>query len=362
MPPSTHPKYPPMNARQPPYAAWCGGEAVSVAPLPASGFSGSRTYLVDRAGGGKWVLKNFGDHVTLRRAEWIHAFLAHLREQGLATVPRVAPLPATAAHPSGNTLAVGDDGAMWELVEFLPGQPRSTPCPHEVAAALAALGQLHAAAAILPHAAAVVEPSKGVERRVAQAARMLAVPWREISSPASDHTLCNVATRLRTAVEIFETGGGRATLATLAAVGPVPVRVHAVLRDVWSDHVLFHDDGRVSGFIDFHAAGRDTSATDIARLLGSWTADPAIVSPTDHWQAAVGAYAPDRPLTPRERRFIDWLHASAVICGLDNWFRWLFLERRRFENEHRMLAQIDRLLAHLPNALATTREIRPDRD
>lgn len=352
-----------MNDSQPPYAAWCGGEAVAVAPLSGTGFSGSRLYRVERSGGETWVLKSFAPHVSPQHAAWIHSLMAHLRAGGVAAVPRVASLPATASGARGTTVARGAEGTLWELVEFLPGRARHTPRPAEAAAALATLGHLHAVAATLPPAATAVEPSAGVERRTLQAARMLAAPWPTLATlAASEHSLGEVAARLLAAVETFEACRGRATLEALAAVGPVPVRAQPVLRDVWSDHVLFHDDGRLSGFIDFHAAGRDAPATDIARLLGSWTHDPAAISVTDHWPAAIAAYAPDRPLSPRERRCIDWLHASAVICGLDNWFRWLIQERRQFDNGHRVVAHMDRLLTLLPGALATAREIRPDRD
>jgi len=378
----------------PPWAAWCGDERVVATPLAGSGFSGASVFLVERPDGGKWVLKNFGPHVLPARALWIHGLMAHLRAGGLDTVPRPAELPgqhaalpATPQEAVGGTLLLvrvardqspardhlpardqstaGDE--LWEFVEFLPGGPRSAPSPAEAARALAALGQLHAVAATLPDSEVAVEASPGVIRRGLQAARMLAAPWRTLAGRAGPESSSrDLMARLRLAVEIFETHRGRESLASVAAVRPLALSVQPVLRDLWSDHVLFHDDGRLSGFIDFHAAARDTPWTDVARLLGSWDASPdasAAAAPvSDRWAAAVDAYAPGRPPTRRDRRLIDWLHASAVICGLDNWFRWLIVERRQFADHERVFARVDRLLAALPRALATVRDVRPDRD
>ena len=137
-----------------------------------------------------------------------------------------------------------------------------------------------------------------------------------------------------------------------------------VLRDVWNDHVLFLDDGRLVGFIDYHAAGRDTPATDLARLLGSWDA-PAAPSEGQWlrpWRQALDAYEAVRPLEPGERALIPWLHATGVICGLDNWFRWLITEQREFADRSTVLSRIARLIAALPAALDIARNSAPGRD
>jgi Ser/Thr protein kinase RdoA (MazF antagonist) len=127
-----------------------------------------------------------------------------------------------------------------------------------------------------------------------------------------------------------------------------------VLRDVWSDHMLFADGGdRVSGIIDYHAAGIDSPATDLARLLGSWSLagecrEPSLV---DAWRDALNAYERVRPLAPVERRLVPWLHATGVIFGLDNWFRWTLEERRTFPDAGRVRERMKRLVAALGSAL-----------
>ena len=61
-----------------------------------------------------------------------------------------------------------------------------------------------------------------------------------------------------------------------------------------------------------------------------------------------------RPLDDRERRLVPFLHATAVVLGLDNWFRWTLDERRHFADPARVVARIDRLLAELEDAIAQT--------
>jgi hypothetical protein len=48
---------------------------------------------------------------------------------------------------------------------------------------------------------------------------------------------------------------------------------------------------------------------------------------------------------------VPWLHATGVIFGLDNWFRWTLEERRTFPDAGRVRERIDRLVAALGSAL-----------
>lgn len=348
----------------PPCAAWFGSEPVAISRLGRGGFSGTGVWLVERAGGERWVLKRFPAAFDAARVAWIHGLMAHLRRAGSDAVPRVLPLPGSAAGRGCGSVWAAADGGLWELVEFLPGHPRSSPSLAEATAALATLAQIHAAAARLPGPPPAIEPSPGVARRAAQAARLLAEPWHTLlRRTAGLAATAALEPRLLAAVEAFAACEGTRSVATIAAVGPVPVPVQPVIRDLWSEHVLFDVAGAVRGIIDFHAAGRDTPATDLARLLGSWDSVAAgEASVCRRWGEPLAAYDATFALSRGGFRLIDWLHASAVILGLDNWFRWLFVEGRAFPEPDRIPARLDRLLAELPAALAATREARPDRD
>lgn len=358
-----------MSTLRLPCAAWFGDEEVAATPLGGSGFSGSPVLLVRRASGERFVLKSFAPHVSPERATWVHALLAHLAMAGLNTVPRLQPRRAGARVPPGldsdcKSLVADDVGRLWELVTFLPGSPRQAPSADESQTALAALARLHDAAAMLSGSRPAIEPSAGVSRRVSQAARMQATPWR-LLEPLARHTIPpDIAALVLTAIEAFESHDGAAALKRIATSEPVALAVQPVLRDVWSDHVLFQDDGRLAGFIDFHAAGRDTPATDLARLLGSWDAAPAMaaVPLAARWRHALDAYEAERPLAPQERQLVPWLHATGVICGLDNWFRWLITEQREFADSSSVQARIARLVRQLPDALGVARNTGPGRD
>lgn len=335
--------------------------------IGGSGFSGSRVFLVQRASGARYVLKSFSAALPASRAAWVHGLMRRLRAAGVATVPDVVAVRPEQAPPAGSgvaTIAIDPTGVRWELVAFVPGSPRPAPTVSEAAAALAGLARLHAAAAALPGSTPRSEPSPGVLRRVEQATRLLASPWRGLQPSAAAQPSAAIQCRLLRAVEVFETCEGQAALECIASAGAPAVVTQPVLRDVWSDHVLFADDGRLAGFVDFHAAGHDTPATDLARLLGSWQA------PTEHhggsfmerWHEALVAYETVRPLPAQERSLIPWLHATGVICGLDNWFRWLITDLRTFDDMTRVLDRIDRLVRHLPGALDTARDGLPGRN
>jgi Ser/Thr protein kinase RdoA (MazF antagonist) len=345
-----------MTRDSPDLTPWFGNEPVTISRLGGSGFSGSRVFAVRRGSGALFVLKNFTAATPAPHAAWVHRLMRHLRAAGVDFVPGVVAVrPERLRSGAGEcaTVAVDPEGVLWELVEFIPGAPRRAPTDEEAATALIGLARLHVAAATLPEAPPCPAASPGIARRIDQARRLVAAPWHLLAPSAAAIPHDAVHERLIKACEIFQTGGGRAALDRIATHEPLQVLCQPVLRDLWSDHVLFADDGRLAGFVDFHAAGCDTPATDLARLLGSWDASTACGRETlaDRWRGSLEAYETVRLLSPRERSLIPWLHATGVICGLDNWFRWLITDRREFDDMNRVLARLDRLLDALPDAL-----------
>ena len=325
-------------------AAWLGADAVRLAPLAGGGFSGSAVHLVEHvATGRKFVLKRFPESASDERCAWVHALMRHLRAAGIEVVPEVM------------KIVVDGEGGRWELVAFMPGRATERPTAGQAACALETLARLHVAAAGMAGARAQ-GPSPGVIRRREQARQLLAFPWRQRRAAKGMDADAAVVAQFDEAIDVLDRAGGMRALERVAAIEAEPLALQPVLRDVWSDHVLFADGGdRVSGIIDYHAAGIDSPATDLARLLGSWTLagdcrEPSLV---DAWRDAIAVYERVRPLSPAERRLVPWLHATGVIFGLDNWFRWTLEEGRTFPDAGRVLERIDRLVAALGSALGS---------
>lgn len=331
--------------------AWFGPQVLTLEPL-AAGFSGSLTFVV-RAGSSAWVLKSFPPAAGPTRAAWVHGLMRHLRGAGVDEVPVL--LEAR----DGSTFCHGGD-AIWELASFVPGTSTAAPTTAQAVAAARALARIHRAAATLPGEPPRQAPSPALAKRISRVAVLLGDPWAGrpvgLGSGGNGSLLEAVAARFDAARDTFRAEDGLRLLRGWTGVEPLPIPLQPVMRDVWCDHVLFAsgDPARVAGVIDFHAAGVDTPAADVARLLGSWQppVDRRPLPLDARWAEALAGYEDVRPLTHQERRLVPELHAMGVVFGLDNWFRWTLGERREFPDEARVLGRIDWLLGELPAALA----------
>lgn len=341
-------------------AAWLGADGGEIAPLETAGFSGASVHEV-RSSRGRFVLKPFAAGTPPERAAWVHGLAAHLRAAGVVEAPDVA------ATPDGRTLVADRRGRLWELVRFVPGRATAAPTAAQAAAALAALARLHRAAATPAGGPAAHAPPAGLTARIERARRLLADPWRSrrdrLPRPASGDALAAaVGERLDRAAAAFDAAHGTAAIARLAGLRPGHLPVQPVLRDVWADHVLFAaaPADRVAGFIDFHAAGHDCPAADVARLLGSWRR-PGGDAPDwlAGWADALAAYEARRPMAAAERRAIPLYHAAGVVFGLENWFCWVLGEGRSFARPGAVVERIDRLLEALTEALQELATIDP---
>lgn len=326
---------------------WLGRDDFVVEPL-APGFSGAAVYRVAVGGGPAWAVKSLPDKADADRIAWVHGLMRHLRSAGIVEVPVVA----TAAD--GRSIWNDSSGSLWEIVEFVAGVPLVDPSLAQAAAAARVLARLHVAAATYPAARPGRAAAPAMIRRIEHARRLLASPWtgeafalRRAATPLERE----VGERLSAANERFHAADGSRVIARLAAMRPPSMHVQAVLRDVSSDHVLFDGQApaRVSGIIDFHAAGIDTPMTDLARLVGSWRRAAGEAGRLVH---ACEAYEQIRPLGDIERSLMPVVAASGTVFGLDNWFRWVLVESREFALPAQVVARVDQLVAALPAALA----------
>jgi Ser/Thr protein kinase RdoA (MazF antagonist) len=335
--------------------AWFGDRPRVVRPGPLTGFSGTHLAIVELPDSREaFVVKAFRAGIRRDRAAWVHRFMRQARVNGVPEVPELA------VTGGGDTLVEDATGGLWEAVRFMAGTAVTAPHPGQVRAGMELLARLHLAVERLPDTPSISGLSAGVLRRIEQAERLRADPWSRLllrTVGAADASPLEVAIRERLprAIDFVTTIEAARVLDRIAAF---PRQTHAlqpVVRDVWSDHVLFStaaaDD--VSGLVDFHAAAVDVPATDIARLLGSWLPPTGrgTLPVVDRWPEALAAYERIRPLPPGSRALITWLEATGVLCGLDNWFRWVLAEQRRFPTPDAVIGRIDQLIAGLPAAV-----------
>ncbi len=109
-----------------------------------------------------------------------------------------------------------------------------------------------------------------------------------------------------------------------------------VLRDVRREHVLFTEDAKVEGILDYDAVGLDSPAADLARWAGDFAAAaPAVDAPVGSPEAsplpaAVAGYRRIRPFSQSEWELAQTLIEVNRVGSLANWLIWLIAENRRF--------------------------------
>ena len=326
---------------------WFPHDRPALTPMTGGGFSGSPLFQVEA--GGRHVLKAFPPGTSAARVRFVHAAVLHLRAHGVCQVPAVR------LAADGESFVEDHHGTCWELQDFIVGESTATPTLGQVAAAMEVVARIHLAAASLVENPPDLGPSPGLARRIDQARGMLARPWAVIGtvSAASPPLAPLIRPLLDRAATILAAGDAAAVVAEVATLAPGPVARQTVLRDLWAPHVLYEGAGsdRVVGIVDCHAMGLDTPATDLARLLGSWAVESGFEDSAG-WDAAIAAYARLRPLRDAERRAVPFLAASGVVFGLDNWFRWIFEDRRSFSDPLAVAARVQCLTNALPAALA----------
>lgn len=332
--------------------------------LGGSGFSGSPVWLVEDPGpaAGRFVLKAFAADVRLERARWVHRLTRSASAAGIGAVPVNRPL----LEPGAGTVFADGSGRLWEMAQWRPGEPVERPSARQAQEALIVLARLHRAIAdVNPDAvdardarpAVAAGPPPAWERRRRALEAVAVHGWsakvRPRGSAAATPLAEAIAESRADAAAVLAGHDGTRLLGRLAGT-PVPnMRLQPVLRDVWQAHLLFEGDS-VSGLIDFHAAGLDTPATDLARLLGSWrppAGPPAGAGLTTVWAEALGAYESIRPLSRQEHAVIDLLHVSGTVGALEHWFTWVLAEQREFQCPAAVVGRVRFLMENLDSAL-----------
>ncbi len=303
--------------------------SLSLGPMASGGLSGAQIWQCQSPQGPVALRCWPTAHPTRQRLNEIHAAMCAARQTELTFVP------ALTKNRHGGSFT-SDGRHLWEVTQWMPGKADylAEPSPQRLQAALQALAKLHLAWRETPQPATPAGRSPAaIERRQKLEHCLQQLHYWKLQ-PLDDSPHCRLARR---------------TLQHLAACGPQllhqltssldqQVALHFVLRDVWSDHVLFSGD-RVSGIIDYGAARVDEPATDVARLLGS-------LEPFDQRQWLIGwdAYHAVNPHVDLER--VRLLDRVGTLLSAVQWLQWLVLQPRQFDATTTQLVERWQRLLH----------------
>lgn len=308
----------------------------SVEPLGAAGgFSGAQFWRLQTEDGPLCLRRWPPEHPNRERLEFIQAVLWHVHQEGCYFVP----LPL---ESSSNAGYVWHDDHYWEITPWMPGKAdyHIAPTNEKLANALAALASFHVAAESFPIPQGEPAPSPGIRQRKEMAEELRAGGLTKLQAAMECSAWPELDRRAARAVTLAI----RALSAIDQAIAPcrgLNVVLQPCIRDVWHDHMLFFD-GQVSGIVDFGAMRVDNVATDIARLLGSLVGDER-----DGWRIGLEAYEAIRPLSEHEGKLIKAFDRSGIALSLVNWLRWIYLDRRNFEQRGAVETRFDELLPRL---------------
>ncbi|MCA9246567.1 MAG: phosphotransferase [Planctomycetales bacterium] len=306
----------------------------AVRPLSSGGFSGSRLWRVE-ADGRTFALRRWPrPSPTVARLQWIHRVIESAQTQGFHCVA-----PAVSKRAGGTICAA--EGHLWDLSPWLPGRAIA---PGEansdnIRCALAALARLHGAIEASGNSLATGIPAGLVQRREEirrwreQRFAQLAPALSRDRWPAG-HAAARQFIPL--AEQVLPTLD-----AELQAMASMAFPLQPCLCDVWSELVLF-ERGEVSGIIDYGAMRVDQVACDIARLLGSYAADAP-----DRWHAGIAGYETVARLSDDQQALIRLYDRTTVVLAGLNWIRWVFLERRAFDDMPAAARRLEHFLLRL---------------
>ena len=253
-------------------------------------------------------------HPTEQQLNELHSFITHVWKSGFAIVP----LPQVTQ--AGQSF-VHSGGHLWELSDWLPGRIAEYLSTPQIDAALTALSKFHQAAA--SHAVLQSGAAPGLMKRRTILQQLREGGLTQLEQATRGHTqgpirdlasslLADLRLVLPTAIQLVE----KSSIASY--------QLQWCLRDIHRGNLLF-TKVQVSGLVDFGAAGIDSVAGDVARLVGSIAGDD-----TQIWQTCLATYKKNHALTQDELGAIVAYDVGGLVASSANWLRWLFVEQREF--------------------------------
>lgn len=301
----------------------------------AGGFSGAEFWRLETPLGPLCLRRWPAEHPSPERLQFIHDVVRHAYHRGVTEVP--VPL-----HTRDGSTFVSDGNCLWELTPWMPGTAdyHRHPTHERLAAAMRLLARFHQATASYAGQPKPHQPSPGLGQRLELLDRLLAGDAQQIAVAARRDTSPARRDRAEQVLEAFWDGAPRLRPALLDAV-QMKLTLQPCLRDIWHDHVLFSED-RTTGLIDFGALREECVVGDVARLLGS-----LVRGDRGEWQTGLAAYRETRTLDGDELYLLEVFHATATLLAGMNWLRWIYLEKRTFDEPDRVLGRLDENIEQL---------------
>lgn len=313
------------------------------------GFSGSRVWAVQSEDAETWFLKEWPPAgPDLDRLRLIHMVLYRLnclQSRGDFDLPRFA---APAVNLAGDTIT-RFESRLYDLSPKLDGAPipPETVTAHDLKVGLQSLANTHLALNFLSFELAAYFPSSrgngpsfGLANRL-RWARKLVSDLGYFDHRITQAKLPGSITRKCEQILRYAVSPLRSLVEDLNPKLP-DLPIQPCLRDVWYAHLLFIRS-QVVGIIDFGSIGEDCVATDLARLLGSWSTENC-----RDYAGELDAYASVRPLSDLERASFCWFDRTSRVLSAFQWIEWLAIERREFDDWEAVAMRLEFVLARLP--------------
>jgi len=309
--------------------------ALSIESLgSAGGLSGAQFWRITSHRGLLALRRWPKEHPTPERLAFIHDVLGHAASRGIDYLP----LPATTRR--GETfITLG--GHLWELATWLPGTPSyaAAPTVEKVRAAMEALAKFHLAVSDFPptRVPGFETRASAIESRIERLQQIARGGHQELAKAIIDSHWPEFAPLARQFVSLLPQVLPRA-ITRHQPLTKLQFPLQPCIRDIWYGNVLFTGDV-VTGVVDFGAVDIDTPACDIARLLGSLVGPDPV-----RRQIGLTAYDSVRQLSANELLAVDALDTDIVILAGCNWVRWIYIERRQFENPEKICQHFRRIV------------------
>jgi len=308
----------------------------------AGGLSGAQLWKLQTPRGELCLRRWPAEHPTSKRLGYMHIVAKLATDHGLQFIPR--PI----VTKDRRSFFAKNDGRLWELTPWMPGQPSLSPGATAaeqqqelLCKAMRSLAEFHNAVADQNVGLVAQGQSQGLKRRATFARELQSGELKQLR-----HAMTTNSTPFNSQLEtIWHLAAPHVERLPAMLAGPITqtFQLQPCLCDIWYDHVLFTGD-EVTGIIDFGAVKEDTIAIDLARLLGS--VEQHI---DDALRIGIEAYSSVRALTSEEQAAIPVFRDSAVVLSGFQWLRWLSLEQRTFENSDGVANRLAAIITSLKN-------------